>query len=86
MRRSMNKDNYPVIPIYGVELTLEGGKWGVGGGREEHDVSGVGLLGSGACSWDLHDFTLVVLPAKSENRNFNWSKYARESRFQRSRV
>ena len=43
------------------------------------DVSGVGRLGSGARSWALHAFPLVVLPAKSEKRQFRASMYVKES-------
>ena len=35
------------------------------------NVSGVGRLGRGAHSWDMRDFPLVAMPAKSENRNEN---------------
>ena len=38
------------------------------------DVKGAGRLGSGARSWAMHAFPLVLLsclPAKSENRNGN---------------
>ena len=35
------------------------------------NVSGVGRLGSGARSWDMRAFPLVVMPAKSENINGN---------------
>ena len=42
------------------------GRWGEG-----HDVSGVGWLGGGARSWDLHAFLLVFLLAKIENINGN---------------
>ena len=46
-----------------VSLTLEGNKWGVGwvGGGGGGYVLRVGWLGSGACSWDLHAFPLVLL-------------------------
>ena len=35
------------------------------------NVSGVGRLGSGECSWDLRAFPLVFLTAKNENRSIN---------------
>ena len=34
-------------------------------------IAGVGRLGSGAHSWALHAFPLVVLTAKNENINGN---------------
>ena len=42
---------------------LGGGQVGDGVGC---DVSRVGRLGSGACSWALRAFPLFALPAKSE--------------------
>ena len=35
------------------------------------NISGVGRSRSVACSWDMHAFTLVFLPAKSKNINGN---------------
>ena len=42
-----------------------------------HDVVGVESFGSGACSWGLRAFPLVLfycLPAKNENRNGNFDQ------------
>ena len=43
----------------------------MGGGGGGRNVAGLGRLGSGMCSWDLHAFPPVVLTAKSENINGN---------------
>ena len=47
---------------------LGGGYVGDGVGS---DFSEVGRLGRGSCSWDMCNFYLVDLTAKSDNRNGN---------------
>ena len=48
---------------------MASGSWGVG-----RNVVGVGRLGSGARSWDLHAFYLVLLSYMKKLRNENYER------------
>ena len=70
-RNDIAKRKEKILPAARSDAEWHGAAWSLPWRWEMLDwvglnVSGVARLGIGASSWDLHDFPLVVLPAKSE--------------------